>query len=78
MKYSIAIASFLVSFVITALAVSAVGWLVSVVILIYGGKTDYLIVPRLSWLIIWLVAAPVAVIAGIYSFRATLKHYQSK
>ena len=78
MKYLIAIASFLVSFVIAALAVSAVGWLVSVVILMYSGKTDYLVVPRLNWLIIWLVAASVAVIAGIHSFRATLKYYQGK
>ena len=78
MKYAVPIVGFILAFAMATIAILAIGWIISVLYLLWSGKSDLIVVPRIYWLIIWSVAVSVAVVAGIHSFRATLKRYQDK
>jgi hypothetical protein len=74
MKYSIAIAGFVASFMMAVLSIGAIGLVVSFFVWIrYEEK-----IPVAYWPIVWIVAGVIAIAAGIHSFRATLRRHQKQ
>jgi len=78
MKRYIGIAGFLAAFVLAMVAVGFIGEIVSFFVWHFFYDTDVYTVPRLYWPVVWTLAVPMAVAAGIHSYRATLRRYQSK